>query len=456
MSQLFDDEQIPVIEIGDVWQRCLADLQFAMKEQDFNQWIHPLSIKLSSKVLTLTAPNALWVQHIKDHYLADIKSSVFKHAQGLVVEVIVETVNLSAKTAIKAAKKTTLGKLLAQSEQLNESFTFERFVKGKSNSLAYNACHELSKKDYNNSYGPVFLYGSSGLGKTHLMHAIAHRYRKHGKSFCYFTKEHFFEKTTEAFRENKMDDFVKQICQADLLIVDDVHLFDGKSAPKVTQILTTLFDTFSKTTKKQVVMASDRHPTQMKGFDDRFLSRFSGGLSLMIEPPDMEMRVQILDKKASLMGFELPKECALFMAQNLPSDVRGLEGALKQVDMIAKIRGEPVSLALVSTAIKDKIAARARALNAENIRDVVAEYYGVSSKDLMSKKRMRTIARPRQMAMALIRELTKDSFPEIGQAFGGRDHTTVMHACEKIEELKLTDPSIEKDYNSLKMMLEFS
>ena len=194
----------------------------------------------------------------------------------------------------------------------------------------------------------------------------------------------------------------------------------------------------------------------MQDFDTRFLSRFEGGLSLAIEPPDIEMRMQILQKKATLLGMELPKDCAIFMAQNMPPDVRRLEGALNQVRANALLVGGEVTLSLVRHAIKDRIEARARAVNAENIRDLVAEYYGVSVKDLIGKKRARNIARPRQMAMALVRELTQDSFPEIGQVFGGRDHTTVMHACEKISELRAEDSSVEKDYQALLATLEFA
>lgn len=463
MSQLFDDETAPKFDIGKIWQQCLDDLQLDMAETDL-RYIRPLKIQLSSRVLILSAPNPVWMRKVKVDYLDKIKECVSKYAGSAVVEVAVELMQTPVTQADNKPKKDKTTKdnqpaivgQLSLSDGLNDTFTFEAFVKGKSNSHAYEACYELSKRDYNYSYGPIFIYGSSGLGKTHLMHAIAHRYRKHGKSFCYFTKDNFYEKVGSAFRNNKIDAFSKQICQADLLIVDDVHLFDSKNAPKITQILTELFEKFTQGNKKQVIVASDRQPSQMKGFDDRFISRFSGSLSLPVEPPDMDMRVQILNKKAVLSGFDLPKECALFMAQNLPPDVRGLEGALKQVELYAKLRGEPITLSLVRVALKDSIAARAKALNAENIRDVVAGFYDVSPKDLMGKKRSRNIARPRQMAMALIRELTRDSFPEIGQVFGGRDHTTVMHACDKIEELRATEPAVEKDYQTLKIMLEFA
>lgn len=269
------------------------------------------------------------------------------------------------------------------------------------------------------------------------------------------TKDHFFRITKDAFRDRKVDQLVKKICKADLLIIDDIHLINGKSAPHISDLLLTIFSDFSKNKKNRIILASDRQPAQLNNFDERFKSRFSSGLNVLIEPPDIDMRVQILEKKASVLGMDLPKECALFIAQNVAPDVRRLEGALNQVHANFVMSGEPVTLSLVRHAIKDHIEARARAVNADNIRDLVAQYYGISAKDLMGKKRARNIARPRQMAMALIRELTQDSFPEIGQFFGGRDHTTVMHACKAIEELRVTDVKVDKAYQALKATLEF-
>ncbi|OOS20905.1 chromosomal replication initiator protein DnaA [Moraxella pluranimalium] len=444
-----------------VWQHCLSELQFLLQEKDYRQWITPLTAELNDGVLTLLTPNMVWVKHVKEQYLAQIKALAIAYDPALVQDVRVEMVVSTTPSPKAVAQKSTAQKIktagaVGEGLPVEAAFTFDGFVKGKSNALAYNACNELSKKDNKHHYGPIFIYGSSGLGKTHLMHAMAHRYQKYNKRYCYFTKEHFYKTVLEAFRDSKIDQFVKNVCKADFLILDDVHMFDGKQSPKVTQILMNLFDEFSKGNAKQVVLASDRPPSQMLSFGDRNISRLSGGLLLAIEPPDMEMRVQILEKKASILNLELPRDCAIFMAQNLPPDVRGLEGALKRVQLSADVlRNEPVTMALVRDAIKDQVQARARAINAEGIRDLVAEFYQISPKDMMGKKRARNIARPRQMAMALIRELTRDSFPEIGQVFGGRDHTTVMHACEKIEELKLTDPSVEKDYHSLKMMLEY-
>lgn len=455
MNSLFDPPvTITTKQAQQLWQDCLQELQFSMEKKDLDQWLRPLQVELEGTALLLVAPNPTWLRQVQDKYFEQIQQYVLSQAAGITQVYIKQSSDVQVVQS--APKKARLSTQIAESNDISPDFTFERFVKGRSNAQAYSALYELSRRDSTHDYGSIFLYGSSGLGKTHLMQAMAHRYQKHGKSFCYFTKDSFFDKITTLFLEKKIAAFIKKICKADLLIIDDVHAINSKSGPKVSQILLTFIDEFAKT-GKQIVLASDRHPSQMEHFDDRFLSRFSGGLLLQVEPPDMEMRVQILEKKASLLSLDLPKDCAIFMAQNLPgTDVRSLEGAIKRLDLAVKLQQEPVSLSLLRAVFRDEIAVRARALNAENIRDLVAKYYDVSPKDLMSKKRARNIARPRQMAMALIRELTRDSFPEIGQAFGGRDHTTVMHACDKVEELRQLEPAIEKDYRSLKMMLGYA
>lgn len=283
------------------------------------------------------------------------------------------------------------------------------------------------------------------------MHSVAHKYLKIGKTFYYFSSEKFINQLVYALRNQKIEQFKRKIKRVDLLIIDDVHVLAGKN--KSSSEFLSLFADFM-VEGKQVILASDRHPSQMTEFDERFRSRFSSGLAVSIEPPEMETRMQILQKKASLSGVELPKECALFIAQNVVSNVRRLEGALNQVVANANLTGNPIDLDMVQYALKDVIAIRSQAVSMDNIRKVVAEYYDVSVKDLMSKKRTRSIARPRQIAMALARELTKDSFPDIGQSFGGRDHTTVMHACDKVAQLRSEDPVLDKEYKALSMTLQ--
>lgn len=461
MSLFDEDELVPMSApspSADFWQECLKELSFEVSEADFLRWLSPIQASVDGDVLVLSAINQYFITHIKDNYIDKIELLVKKHAPAGIEGVRLETPKVidvkpkSEKTVTKKAKTNTQ---IEESEQLEDNYTFDAFVKGKSNAFAYNACYDLGKKGGDSAYPLVFLYGSSGLGKTHLMHAVAHRYQKAGSRFCYMTKDHFFRITKDAFRDRKVDQLVKKICKADLLIIDDIHLINGKSAPHISDLLLTIFSDFSKNKKNRIILVSDRQPAQLNNFDERFKSRFSSGLNVLIEPPDIDMRVQILEKKASVLGMDLPKECALFIAQNVAPDVRRLEGALNQVHANFVMSGEPVTLSLVRHAIKDHIEARARAVNADNIRDLVAQYYGISAKDLMSKKRARNIARPRQMAMALIRELTQDSFPEIGQFFGGRDHTTVMHACKAIEELRATDVKVDKAYQALKATLEF-
>ena len=487
-----------MIDTAILWDKCLNDLRYRVKDNVFTMWLRPLSVHREEQTLVIRAPNDYFVTYIKKNHLADIEQLVIKHSQNSIEEVVVRVDNNSHSTTqnVDSSETETVNnnetsptslfashevsptlvdssnnaKHLNTNQQINTSqaalidsndikslsylnpdFTFETFVTGKSNNLAYKACYELTKPQSKNRHNPLFIYGPSGLGKTHLMHSVAQRYLKNNRSFYYFTSEKFINQLVYSLRNNKIEDFKKKIKKVDLLIVDDIHVLAGKT--KSSNEFLTLFADFTSG-DKQLILASDRHPSQMTEFDERFRSRFSWGLTVAVEPPEIDTRVQILQKKADSYGMLLPKECALFIAQNVVSNVRRLEGALNQVFANANLTGAPITLEMVQYALKDIVAMRVQAVNMDNIRKVVAEYYDITVKDLMGRKRTRTIARPRQIAMALSRELTGDSYPDIGQSFGGRDHTTVMHGCDKVAELRAADPAFDKDYKALAMMLQ--
>ena len=482
-----------MIDTPTLWNKCLEDLRYSVKDNVFTMWLRPLSAHQEGQTLVVRAPNDYFVSYIKKNHLYDIEQLVAKHSQGSIEAVVVRVDNASHNNVmnygleandIKASDPLFLEDSICplSREQdvhtynnsdvntvsfeqhrmmeaadtkslsyLNPEFTFETFVTGKSNNLAYKACYELSKRQSKNRHNPLFIYGPSGLGKTHLMHSVANRYLKNNKSFYYFTSENFINQLVYSLRNNKIEDFKKKIKKVDLLIVDDIHVLAGKT--KSSNEFLTLFADFTSG-DKQLILASDRHPSQMTEFDERFRSRFSWGLTVAVEPPEIDTRVQILQRKADSVGMVLPKECALFIAQNVVSNVRRLEGALNQVFANANLTGAPITLEMVQYALKDIVAMRVQAINMDNIRKVVAEYYDVTIKDMLGRKRTRSIARPRQIAMALARELTNHSFPDIGQSFGGRDHTTVMHACDKVAQLRSIDPAFDKDYSSLAMMLQ--
>jgi chromosomal replication initiator protein len=487
-----------MMEAALLWDKCLDDLKYQVKPTVFTMWLRPLSAQVDGETFIIRAPNNYFVDYVQKNHLQAIEQLVIKHSAEQIKQVVVRVDNASSASAESEAQadspfamdnaNNTFGNEMHTSapassyssspsptntmaaagvdptasgqissadakslSYLNADFTFDTFVTGKTNNLAYKACYELTKRQSQNRHNPLFIYGPSGLGKTHLMHSVAHRYLKQNRSFYYFTSEKFINQLVYSLRNNKIEEFKKKIKKVDLLIVDDIHVLAGKV--KSSNEFLSLFADFT-TGDKQIILASDRHPSQLTEFDERFRSRFSWGLSVPIEPPEIDTRMQILQKKATLLGIDLPKECALFIAQNVVSNVRRLEGALNQVVANANLTGAPITLEMVQYALKDIVAMRVQAVNMDNIRKVVAEFYDVSVKDLMGKKRTRSIARPRQIAMSLARELTGDSFPDIGQSFGGRDHTTVMHACDKIAQLRTQDPILDKDYKSLAMMLQ--
>lgn len=449
-----------------LWKRCVDALKYEVADNIFTMWIRPLSAVEQDTTLTIMVPNEYFANYVKKHHLSQIETLVKKLEpdQAFDVQIRIDKApnlglnplesggNLSNLGLTNDGRTTpTLASNTVSYQYLNPAFTFEQFVSGKSNQIAYSVCKETSQNLGLTKHNPLFLYGATGLGKTHLMQAVAHEISKQGKEFYYFTSDKFVNQLVNAIQHNKIDDFKAKIKKADLLIIDDIHVIAGK--PKTSSEFLLLFNDFISK-NKQIILASDRHPNALTEFDERIKSRFSWGLSVALEPPEIDTRMQILQKKSKGLGVTLPKECGLFIAQHVVANVRELEGALNKVVAISRLLSQPIELDLVQMALKDIIAIRVQAISMDNIRKVVAEYYDVSVKDLMGKKRSRHIARPRQVAMALAREFTNNSFPEIGQSFGGRDHTTVMHACDKVQSLCAEDAVFDKQYQSLRMMLQ--
>lgn len=438
-----------------LWNRCVEELKYQLPDNIFIMWIKPLSAIEQDHTLVINVPNQYFANYIEKNYLSQIQSVIERLDPNNphLIELRIDkaptvTQSLNALEAIDPKLSVNQSRGI---QYLDPNFTFDQFVIGRNNQIAYSICKETASNLGESKNNPLFVYGSTGLGKTHLMQAVAHEIVKQGKSFYYFTSDKFITHLISALQQRKIDEFKDKIKKADLLIIDDVHVIAGK--PKSSEEFLVLFNDFISK-NKQVILASDRHPSALSEFDERTKSRFSWGLSVALEPPELETRIQILQKKAKAQDVLLPKESAIFMAQHIVANVRELEGALNKVLATARLLNQPIHLELVQMALKDVVAIRVQAVSMDNIRKVVAEFYEVSVKDLMGKKRLRHIARPRQVAMALARELTNNSFTEIGQSFGGRDHTTVMHACEKVQELCSSDAMFDKDFRSLKLMLQ--
>lgn len=441
-----------------LWLKCVDELKYQVPDNIFTMWIRPLSASMHDNTMVVNVPNQYFASYVEKNHLSQIQTILQQLEPTLPIQVQIQIDKGNAIT--DAVSKQEFGEqkvTLVKTEQqrsfqyIDPHFTFDQFVTAKSNQIAYSICRETANNLGQSKNNPLFIYGATGLGKTHLMQAIAHEILKQGKSFYYFTSDKFVNQLVHSLRTQKIDEFKDKIKKADLLIIDDIHVIAGKQKSS-EQFLLLLNDFMSK--NKQVILASDKHPSALTDFDERLKSRLAWGVAVALEPPELETRIQILQKKSKAQEVNLPKECAIFIAQHIIANVRELEGALNKVLAISRLLNQPIHLELVQMALKDLIAIRVQAVSMDNIRKVVAEFYDISVKDLMGKKRLRHIARPRQVAMSLARELTNNSFTEIGQSFGGRDHTTVMHACEKVQELCVSDLMFDKDYRSLKLMLQ--
>ena len=431
-----------------LWNRCIRDLQAELPEQQFNTWIRPLQAIEDDGQLKLLAPNRFVVDWLQEHYIQRILEIV--DGAGTSTEVVIEIGSRDkppadpvARAEAPAARRTAP----PVASRLNPSFTFDSFVQGKSNQLARAAASQVGENP-GTSYNPLFIYGGVGLGKTHLMHAIGNVILKTSPSarVAYVHSERFVGDMVKGLQHNTISEFKRSYRSLDALLIDDIQFFAGKERSQEE-----FFHTFNALLEgqRQIVLTCDRYPKEVNGLEERLKSRFGWGLTVSIEPPELETSVAILMSKASAENIELPEEVAFFIAKRIRSNVRELEGALRRVMANSRFTGRPIDLDFAKEALRDLLALQDRLVSIENIQKTVADYFKIRVADLLSKKRSRSIARPRQFAMALAKELTNHSLPEIGDAFGGRDHTTVLHGCRRIESLRETEKRVDDDYLNL-------
>ncbi len=485
------------------WEQCLGQLREEMPAQQFNTWIQPLQLdsELTADGVRLIAPNRFvqdWVNdkfidRIRELYLgvcgntlgaAQVLVTARESVPGFVETPPVEPLAYPPAAAftdgapgVPGADLPSIGangtpgtehangvpRQAAHSrpsrpqqeddprDYLNKTFVFDSFIEGKSNQLALAASRQVAENP-GGAYNPLFIYGGVGLGKTHLMHAVGNALRiaKPNAKIVYLHSERFVADMVKALQLNAINDFKRFYRSVDALLIDDIQFFAKKERSQEE-----FFHTFNALLEggQQMILTSDRYPKEIDGVEERLKSRFGWGLTVAVEPPELETRVAILIKKAQQAKIELPHEAAFFIAQRIRSNVRELEGALKRVIASAHFTGRPIDIELIRDSLKDLLALQDKLVTIDNIQRTVAEYYKIKLSDLLSKRRSRSIARPRQVAMALARDLTNRSLPEIGEAFGGRDHTTVLHACRKVKELKDTSKDISEDMKLLMRLL---
>ncbi len=452
-----------------LWQQCLTRLQEELPSGEFGLWIRPLQAEFGDRSLTLYAANRFILDWVRDKYLLRI-NSLFSEICGSDAPTLHFAVGRRPTAAAPQAYTTAAPVADVRSEQpaitipswtskqdampeinhksnINETYNFVNFVEGKSNQLALAAAHQVAENP-GGAYNPLFLYGGTGLGKTHLLHAVGNgiRARKPNAKVIYMQSERFVQDMVKALQNNAIQEFQRYYRSVDALLIDDIQFFAKKERSQEE-----FFHTFNALLEgnQQIILTSDRYPKEIDGVEDRLKSRFGWGLTIAIEPPELETRVAILMRKAEENKIHLPHEVAFFIAKRLRSNVRELEGALNRVIANARFTGKPINIDFVREALRDMLALQEKLVTIDNIQKTVAEYYKIKVADLLSKRRSRSVARPRQLAMALAKELTNHSLPEIGDAFGGRDHTTVLHACRKIAELREESNDIKEDYSNL-------
>ena len=434
-----------------LWTRCMGALETELPEQQFNTWVRPLQALEGNGALKLLAPNRFVVEWINANLLPRIGELLRDETTG---DVPIVTVEVGSRvTPLRGAPAPLLPNHARRAEglvvgaRLNPDFSFDSFVEGKSNQLAKAASLQVAENP-GRAYNPLFLYGGVGLGKTHLMHSIAHliKQRDPEARIAYVHSERFVGDMVRALQHNSMNEFKTAYRSLDALLIDDIQFFAGKERSQEE-----FFHTFNELLEgqHQVILTCDRYPKEVEGLEERLKSRFGWGLTVAIEPPELETCVAILMTKAQGGGVRLPEEVAFFIAKRIRSNVRELEGALRRVIANSRFTGRAITLEFTKEALKDLLSLQAKLVTIENIQKTVADYYKVRLADLLSKRRSRSVARPRQVAMALSKELTTHSLPEIGDAFGGRDHTTVLHACKRIKELRDTEQRMQDDYSNL-------
>lgn len=477
----------------ELWQQCIDLLRDELPAQQFNTWIRPLQIEADGDELRVYAPNRFVLDWVNEKYLSRLMELLSERATGAVPSLSLligsrrvassrpavgsvprsqaqvgapaaaapppasfneptpsgEPVAVPAPSAPSrpAERNVQVEGGLKHTSYLNRTFTFENFVEGKSNQLARAAAWQVADNP-KHGYNPLFLYGGVGLGKTHLMHAVGNHLLKKNPNakVVYLHSERFVADMVKALQLNAINEFKRFYRSVDALLIDDIQFFAKKERSQEE-----FFHTFNALLEggQQVILTSDRYPKEIDGLEERLKSRFGWGLTVAVEPPELETRVAILMKKADQANVELPHDAAFFIAQRIRSNVRELEGALKRVIAHAHFMGRDITIELIRESLKDLLALQDKLVSVDNIQRTVAEYYKIKISDLLSKRRSRSVARPRQVAMALSKELTNHSLPEIGDAFGGRDHTTVLHACRKIAELRELDADIHEDYKNL-------
>jgi chromosomal replication initiator protein len=442
-----------------LWNRCLRVLESELPEQQFNTWVRPLQAIYRDGELKLLAPNRYVIEWLSQNSLPRIKELIRAFAEDPAPELVLDAgtrglgaapvvvVNAAQESSVSVAARARRLSPTVLGAPINSGFTFDSFVEGKSNQLAKAAAIQVAGNP-GKAYNPLFIYGGVGLGKTHLMHAVANKLKERNSEarLAYVHSERFVSDMVKSLQHNTINDFKTAYRSLDALMIDDIQFFAGKDRSQEE-----FFHTFNALleSQQQVILTCDRYPKEVDGLEERLKSRFGWGLTVAIEPPELETCVAILMSKAAAAVVDLPEEVAFFIAKRIRSNVRELEGALRRVVATSEFTGRPITLDLVKEALRDVLALQEKLVTVENIQKTVAEYYKIRIAELLSKRRSRSIARPRQVAMALAKELTNHSLPEIGDAFGGRDHTTVLHACRRVKELRETERRIGEDYLNL-------